>query len=450
MADIPVKLSDVEVQSQADDRLESSTRTSSTGEGGVTKKRFIGKLLFWLNAILLALIVRLPWLPFASWDFHIYTEPWYKFIIENGYFQALKYDFSNTSISYLYLLSLVAYLFRNLPYILGIKFLSIGFDFLLAFFVYKCVRLKYSHTETVPHLAALVTLLAPTVILNGAAWGQNDSICTAFLMACLYGMLSERWVGAFIAFGLSFSFEPQALLLAPLFLWLLMKKQVNWRYFFLSPLVYLSLLVPAWAIGRPLGELLLIYPNQANSRRELAANIANLYEWIPNRYFNWWPIGVAFSFVCVAVIAVFVYNSRVKITENLVVYLATFSVLIMPFTLPLMLYRYYFAADVIAIVFAFYFPKYWFTPVIIGMTSLILYFHFLYDGWTLIPLEVLAFFPLALIVVLGWQLLRILGHLPPSPANTPLPRRTSSATPGEGTDREAPTGGVGPAAANRG
>ena len=389
------------------------------------KKRFIGNSLFWLNAILLALIVRLPWVSFASHDFHNHLNSWYEFIVNNGIL-GLKDDFWNQhvpylyqNVPYLYLLSLSALLFPNSA-VLGIKVISIVFDFLLSFLVYKCVRLKYSNTETVPHLAALVTLFAPTVILNSTAWAGADSIYTTFLVACLYGLLSRRQIWAFIAFGLSLSFKPQALFLAPLFLWLLTRRQVNWRYFLLTPLVYLSLLIPAWAIGRPLGELLSIYPNHVNSRRELAGNIANLYKWIPNRYFSWYPVGIAFAALVVIVIALLVYKSRVEMTENLVIYLATFSVLIMPFILPLMIARYYFPADVIAIVFAFYFPKYWFTPVIMGMTSLLGYFIFLF-GVTLIPLMWAAFLPLALIAVLGRQLLQTLGYLSSSPINIPSP-----------------------------
>ena len=390
------------------------------------KKHFLRKFLFWLNAILLALIVRLPWVSFASHDFHNFLESWYEFIYDNGHFLALNNNISNQNVPYLYLLSLAAFVSSLIdpsppfPPIFVIKVLSVGFDLLLAFFVYKCVRLKYSTTETAPYLAALVTLLAPTVILNGTAWTGADSIYTAFLMACLYGLLSRRQFWAFIAFGLSLSFKPQALFLAPLFLWLLTKRQVNWRYFLLIPLVYLSLLVPAWVIGRPLGELLLIYPNHINSRRELAGNIANLYKWIPNRYFSWYPVGIAFAALVVIVIALLVYKSRVEMTENLVIYLATFSVLIMPFILPMMIARYYFSADVIAIVFAFYFPKYWFTPVIMGMTSLLGYFIFLF-GVTLIPLMWAAFLPLTLIAVLGRQLLQTLGYLSSSPINVPSP-----------------------------
>lgn len=415
------------------------------------RKRFIGITLFWLNLFILALIVRLPWFHFITTDYYYFLEPWYSFIVDNGYFAALKYHppASDYNPPYLYLLSLGALLFPGSRDYIVIKSISVIFDLVLAFFVYKCVSLKYGKSRAAPRVAALVTLLFPTVILNGSAWGQGDSLYSSLLVACLYAQLSGRQIWAFVAFGLSLAFKPQAVFLAPFFLWMLVKKQVDWRYFFLSPLVYVATLLPAWIIGRPLGDLLMIYINSTGQYRRLTFNAPNLYQWIPNRYFSWYQVGVAFAALVVIVIAVIVYRSRVEVTGNLVVYLATLSVLIMPFVLPNMHDRYYFPAEVMAIVFAFYLPKYWFTPVIIGTTSLIVYLHYLYRV-TLIPLTWLALFPLALIAVLGWQLLRTLGHLPSSSANTSPPRRTSSATTGEGTAREAPEGGVGPTAASRG
>ena len=379
------------------------------------RKRFIEITLFWANVLLLALIVRLPWTNIITWDYILYLEGWYTFIVDNGHFAAFKYDFYDYNPTYLYLLSLGSLLLPNLKGYIVIKGISIIFDFVLAFFVYKCVSLKYSRSKVVPCLAALVTLFFPTVILNSSAWGQCDSIFSSFLVACLYAHLSGRQIGTFVAFGLSFIFKPQAVFLMPFFLWLLVKKQVSGRYFFWSLLVYVVAILPAWAIGRPLGSLLLIYfnLNVASDQDLLTENAPNLYQWIPNRYFSWYPVGVVFAAIVVIVIALLVYKSRVEMTDNLVIYLATFSVLLMPFILPKMHDRYYFTADIIAIILAFYLPKYWYAPVIIGMTSLLVYLRYLFD-MRLIPLTWLALFPLALIAVMGWQLLRTLGHLPPS------------------------------------
>ena len=377
-------------------------------------KRFIGITLFWLNVLLLAIIVRLPLIDFISWDYWDFRY-WYGFIEENGYFNALKYDFSIYNVSFLYLLALTAIALPGLDDLFIMKAIPVAFNFVLAFFVYKCVCLKYSETNTIPYLAALVTLFAPTVIFNGAVWGQSDSIYTTFLIVCLWALLSGRQAWAFVAFGLSFSFKLQAVFLAPMFLWLLMKKQVDWRYFLLSPLVYIFTIIPAWLIGRPLDELLFIYLNQTGQTDRLTKNAPNLYQWVPDRYFDWYPIGVTFAVLIVLVIALFVYRSQVNLAREVWVLLAIFSVLIVPFFLPKMHERYFFPADIIAIVFAFYFPKFWYTPVVIGMASLLSYLPFLY-GITPISLAWLALLPLALIAVLGWQLLRTLGHLPAASA----------------------------------
>ena len=347
----------------------------------------------------------------------LFLKPWYYAIVDEG-LAVWEWSFSNYNVPYLYLLALATVYLPNLSPLIVVKAISIMFDFVLAFFVYKCVRFKYKRTETIPLLAALVTLLAPFVILNSSVWGQNDSIYTAFLIACVYALLRERQAWAFIAFGLSFSIKSQAMFLAPLFLWLLMRKRVKLRYLFLSLSVYLVLLLPAWFMGRPFGELLLIYFNQVGFTELLSENAPNLYEWIPNHYYHWYPVGIVFTIFAVLVVAFFVYKSRVDITPNVLVYLATFSTLIVPFLLPMMHDRYFYPASVIAIVFAFYIPKYWFIPVVIGLVATLAGFPYLYRV-TPVPVSLLAVFTLLLVAVLGYKLPRILEHQARAAIQTP-------------------------------
>ena len=376
------------------------------------KKRFIGLALFGLTVLILGVIVRLPGIRYISGDYIFFLGPWYYTIVDEG-FAALEWGLSHYNVPYLYLLTLATVYLPKLSPIIVIKSISIIFDFCLAFFVYKCVRLRYRRTVTLPCLAALAALFAPFVILNSSVWGQHDSIYTAFLVACLYALLKGRQAWAFIAFGLSFSVKSQAMFLAPLFLWLLMRKQVKWRYSFLSLSVYLVLLLPAWFIGRPFGELLLIYFRQVGVYDRLSMDAPNLYEWIPNHYYHWYPLGIVFTILVVLAIALYVYKSRVDITPNVLVHLATFSTLIMPFFLPKMHDRYFFPASVMAIIFAFYFPKYWYTAVVIGLVSTLVYLRYLYEV-TLVPLPLLAVFSLLLVAVLAWKLMRTIEHQRPA------------------------------------
>ena len=374
------------------------------------KKRSAQKTLFWLNIFLLALIVRLPFLSHMSPDYTLFLEPWFRFFISEGY-SVFKYDSFNYNVPYPYLLSFAATLLPSFP-IIAIKSVSIIFDFILAFFVYKCVRLKYPESERIPILAALVVLFSPTVILNSAAWGQCDTIYIAFMVACLYALLRGRQGWAFIAFGLSISFKAQAFFLAPFLLILLLKRHVKWRYSLLTPLVYLITILPAWLIGRPIGELLLIYPNHAN-RYQVLTLVPNLYQWVDYRHEELYPAGIILSAYIILALTLLAYRSRAKMTTNLLVQLAAFSVLIMPFILPGMLARYYISAGIIAVILAFYVPKYWYIPVISILSSFEVHTRYLYS-FELFSLKHLSILMLVVIVILGVKLLRNLEHLPPT------------------------------------
>ena len=375
----------------------------------IKDKRFIQTTLLWLNILLLALLIRLPFLSHLSTDYTGFLEPWLRFFTNEGY-SVFEYDTFNYNVPYPYLISAAVALLPDFP-VIAVKSISTIFDFILAFFVYKCVRLKYSDRMTVPVLAFLVVIFSPTVILNSAVWAQSDTVYTAFLVACLYAFLRGRQGWALIAFGLSFSFKPQAIFLTPFLLWLLVKGKVKLRYFFLIPLIYFTTMLPAWFIGRPLDELLLVYINHANAYSALTQFAPNLYQWIDYRNEELYPAGIILSAYVILVLTLLVYKSRAKVTSSLLVQLAAFSVLIMPFILPRMLDRFFIPAEIFAVILAFYIPRYWYVPVIIGLSNFMVHVLFLYQ-YKPIPLNQLSIFMLVSIVVLGLKLLRTLEYLP--------------------------------------
>ena len=70
--------------------------------------------------------------------------------------------------------------------------------------------------------------------------------------------------------------------------------------------------------------------------------------------------------------------SAVPLDGEVIVKLWLVSVLLLPFTLPHMHERYFFAAEVVSIIYAFYSPKRFFVPLIVGAVSLRSYFPFLF------------------------------------------------------------------------
>jgi Gpi18-like mannosyltransferase len=301
------------------------------------------------------------------------------------------------------LLALVSYLpFSALH---AVKFVSFAFDFPLAYYVMRLVGLRYENRNA--QLAAFMLILfAPTVFCNSALWGQCDAMYTAFLLAALYYLFQQNTLRALIFLGVALSFKLQAVFLLPLFGIYYLRGRFPLRYWLALPGVYLAAILPAWLLGRPLRELLTIYTVQANTYPSLTKSAANFYQWIPQDAVAAWNRGgVIFTGALLFLLAFLVLRSRAALTKELLLKLALTVLLLAPFTLPHMHERYFFAADIVALAYAFYFPRYYYLPLLVMGSSLISYTNFLY-GKTPVNLAYMAVVMFVALVIVTADLLR--------------------------------------------
>ena len=329
-----------------------------------------------LSLVGLALIVRLLLMPFTNYDTDGYSR-WYDFIVENGIRPALGQNFAIYTPPYLYLLSLVTLSKGLIPKIFAIKSIPIFFDFVNAVLIYKILRLKYGEGKT-PLLGAAVFLLAPTVLMNSAFWGQVDSFYTCFLLTSLFLLLTDRPLPALIAFGLSLSVKAQAAFLAPFLLLMTLKKRVRWYEFGLVPLAYFVAMLPAVLAGRPIWEVFTVYLNQAAELQIPSHNAPNWYIFVPqSTYPVSMPIGMLITLLVAVIWAYSHRNSSDKYEP--VLFAALVSVVLTPFLLPKMHDRYFYPADVMSIILAFSTPQFWFIPICYQVISSLVYSIFLFD-----------------------------------------------------------------------
>ena len=372
----------------------------------------------------LALAIRWPLLDHRSFDFLGSLSGWYGFLVANDFFRALALDFHDYPPLYLYLLAAAAYLFPSGPDLIVIKVLSIVFDFLLAVVVSRCVRLRYPKSTTLPILAGLAALLAPATVVNSALLGQCDGMLALFLVLCLHCLLRRRPAPAFAAFGLAFALKLQAVVLLPFFWWL-RQQESNSRPFALRfarsclvllPLVYLSTLLPAWLLGRPLPELVMLTFGQADHFRRLNAGAPNPYAWVSDDLglYVFWPLFAALLLAGFAVLGIAVRRSRVAPTPDLTVTLAVLATFAAPYLLPSMHERYFYPAALLSIVLAFHRPRFAGLPVLLGFASFSAEVGHLAFGWDrVVPARAGAVVLLVPLVGLLRRLLRDLGYRSP-------------------------------------
>lgn len=356
-----------------------------------------------------ALWLRKSLLPFISGDMDNFYLPWYNFILSHGTLHAFKFNFSIINVPYLYLYAIATHFPFSAP--TNIKLLSIAFDMVLAVFMYLIVREKYARTFA-PFLAVCIILFLPTVFLNSSLWGESDSSYVAICLGAIYFLMRRRYFWSFVFWGLAISIKLQAVFVFPVLLTVFLSGEVPLLYFLLIPAVYLTTLIPAIIAGRSFIDLLLIYPSQA-SIQCLTMNAPNMYQWFGQGCYYVEQIkqgGIIFTFALVLIVSLIVLRSRQKLTPVRIIRLSLLFSLLLPFFLPMMHERYFYLADVLSIVYAFYVPKRFYVAIIVELTSLLSYMPFLFGGPSVfhapsIPLPYVAFAPLLVIIIVARDLI---------------------------------------------
>jgi len=187
--------------------------------------------------------------------------------------------------------------------------------------------------------------------------------------------MKERPFIAMIFLGISFSFKAQAVFLGPLVLLLIVRKKIPWFYLGIVPLVYGLIMIPAALTGRPIIELLTIYGGQADTYHTLSEHAPNLYLFIPNTlYIPVLVIGLVTA-VLITSTWITIYARKLKeFTPQTILLCALVSAAFMPFFLPKMHDRYFYLAEVLSFLVAFYFPSMWLFTLGYQIVSGLVYF----------------------------------------------------------------------------
>ncbi|MFC6563688.1 hypothetical protein [Actinoplanes utahensis] len=381
--------------------------------------------------VVVAAMIRFVGLDFATHDFTAYVRPWSEYIASHGFFLAMGDDFANYNAPYLYLLTGLTWLHTHTPLSVMtlVKTLSVVFDVVLAVYAARIVGLRWPDRR-VTALAGIVVLLLPTVVLNGAFWGQCDSIYSAFTMAGLYYVLRDRLWLAMAFFGLAVSFKLQAVFVFPVLIVLLLAGRVHVRHLLVIPAVYIGLAVPAWLCGRPFTDLMLVYAKQSGQYRLLGLNAPTIYAFLHPTAADlavFRRAGVLFAVAAVLLLAYIALIRGGTLDPARIVLTAAASSLLTPFLLPGMHERYFMQADVLAVVAAFWVPRLRLVPILVQVASFLSYVPYL-QGWRQprpVDMRLLALAMFAALVLVIRELLRGGPAVPepgPEPADALAPK----------------------------
>ncbi len=336
---------------------------------------------------LAAFTARYLALDYVTLDYKDFLSHWVDYFRNNGGFSALDQSVGNYNIPYLYFLAAFSYSDINDLYL--IKLLSIFFDVLLA---YGSALIIGRFTDSKARIIAcfFVILTLPTVFLNGSLWGQCDSTYVALAILGIYCALDDRPVLSMILAALSFGFKLQAVFILPVYAVLWFKGKFKIWHFAVFPAAYVLLVLPAVLLGRPFLDTITLYFNQTGSIGDgLNYNSPSVYSMfqysLPEKYNSIAStLGIAAAAVYMICVLVICYVNRNRLTEKSILAAALLFAIGIPFFLPHMHDRYFFAADVLSVLIAFSALEFSALPILVQFASLLGYHAYLKQRYLLL------------------------------------------------------------------
>jgi Gpi18-like mannosyltransferase len=344
----------------------------------------------------LSLYIRIIFFPVKTGDYTSFLFHWMKYITDHDGILAFKEKFADYTPPYLYIL-LVGTM-TNINGLVWIKSVSVFFDFVAASVIARIIWLK---NPNVWKYAFISVLMMPALIIDGAWQGQCDVIYASFVMLSLLGILTKKYLRSFAFFALGFVFKSQSIFFAPVFWFLTLTKNIKLRSLAiiggLCAAFYSLAILPAYLVGRPLFDtydpvtklvtkddgLLTIFFNQSRVYSGIVmGGIPNMYQWIDNsQYVYFYPAGVMICLVFVLSLGLMILRQNVKnISNDLIIKISLLTALAVPYFLPKMHERYMFLADLISIIYGFYFPKKLWVTILLQLISLTVYIRYTITG----------------------------------------------------------------------
>ena len=352
----------------------------------------------------IAMLARVAMLDFVTADYNSFLSLWLGIFREGGP-AMLAQNVGDYNLIYQYFLLLITMTPLHDLYL--IKWISVAFDFALALVMMRAAGRFGSERARLPVL--LVMLIFPTVLLDGACWGQCDSVYVFFIVLSLYMLATDRPTRSAIALAVAFAFKLQTIFFFPVVLLGLLHKKFNWRHALAFFAAYVATMIPSLLAGRPFLDALSVYANQSMGQYydRLTYGAPSLYMFFPmmdfstGQAFKWMryipgldALGTngyldpnlfpdlqhAALYACVIltlIVVIYWLCHWREITMDMTLDLAMFFAIFLPFVMPKMHERYFFLADVLSVLYAVRHSRRRFLPLLVAGASLTSYCSYL-------------------------------------------------------------------------
>ena len=343
---------------------------------------------------------------FADWMRECHAAGGFAYLgIKPGVSEASTFDYNCL---FQYVIVILHYIGGSIPDIYLVKSVPVLFDFICAITVFRIVYHITDKNLTKAMMSYGVMMFLPTAVLNSAAWAQNDSIYTAFVLLSLLHFMKRNDNRAFIYLAFAYSFKQQAIFFVPFVVLMWLKNKIKIRYVLWIPVIHVLAMVPAAIAGRSWGDLLGTYGRQVQMFSRLTMNYPSIYTIVSGDLSSAGrkiliSAGTMATVIIMGVLAYYVYKKNFEVTGKYMVTLVVFTAEICCFCLPAMHERYGYIPEVVAVIYAILSIKRVPVCVALQVITMITYTRYLF-GSTVLTLWPLSIAMLVVIMVVGYDL----------------------------------------------
>ena len=363
-----------------------------------------GALLFGGGFLALTMLARVAMLDFETADYVSFLSGWVQMFREGG-FAALAQNVGDYNLLYQYVLLLVSK--SSLYDLYLIKLFSVAADYALAVVMMRAARHVAGERAAMP--ALLLVSALPTVLLDGACWGQCDAVYVSLIVLSLLLLETGRPTRSAMALAVAFAFKLQTIFFFPVVLLGLIHGKYRPRHALAFFGAYLVTMLPALIAGRPFLDALSVYANQSMGQYydRLTYNAPNLYLFFPmlefasSQEYTWMryidgvnskgvnaylnadllpALQSAALFACILltliVVIYWLMHAR-EITPEMTLEFALFFAIFLPFVMPKIHERYFYLADMLSVLYAMERSDRRFVPVLVVTASAMSYVPYL-------------------------------------------------------------------------
>lgn len=296
-----------------------------------------------------AMLARVSFVDRSSGDYDVYLADWISRLAAGSFAEGMQANIGEYNVLYQYILFVITRL--PVPPLYAVKAVSFIGDALLAG---AAARLAAKAGKQ-SFAAFAAVLLLPTCVLNGGMFAQCDSLYAACALWGLALSLEGRTARAAACFALSLCFKLQAVFLLPMVavLWSDRKLRVSDAFVFIGTI--LAVMLPAMLGGKSLFDIIGIYTAQTGLYTGLGYGAANLFGLMNTNgldAYAYGNFGMALAFGVCALLVFAGMRGAGKLDEDGYVRLSLLMVVSIVFLLPRMHERYFYLADILAVVLA--------------------------------------------------------------------------------------------------